>query len=167
MQTKRLALLAGATLLLAAGAWRTVAPTRVAPPDTGQATAAPDGMGLHYDESDGTAKLAFGAAASDDVGLMLECDLGSRRVRISDLQLDPGRSLALVSGARRLELKTDVEAAEGSTYLTATAPLAHPALQAFRRTSEIAVEQGKVRYVIIARPAEHEGLARFFKACDG
>ena len=43
------------------------------------------GYSLHFVDEGDRAKLAYGQANSDNVGLMLECAKGSRNVEISDV----------------------------------------------------------------------------------
>ena len=137
---------------------------RKAPPT---ASIAPS-FGFYYLDEGPSAKLAYGEANSDNVGLMLECAKGSRMVDVSDVvRSSPAPTLTLTSAGLRTELKAEVQSGEGAPIVTARAPAADPALAAFRRSGRIEVSYAGLRYAVAARPDERANVERFFGACEG
>jgi hypothetical protein len=125
------------------------------------------GFGFYYSDEGASAKLAYGEANSDNVGLMLQCARGSRLVEVSDVvRSSPARMLTLASAGQRTDLAADVQAGEGSPIVVARAPSASPALAAFRSSGRIEVAYAGLRYAIAASPQERPRVERFFSACD-
>lgn len=154
----RAAALMGAVLALAACAGGEPAPDARLGPD----------YGFHFHQDDESATLAYGRANSDDVGLVLQCDLGSHLVTVSDV-VRVGRpdTLHLASGSSRAALR--IESApdpSGLPLAQARADLDLPALREFQRTGRIAVALGDVRYGVSATPVERTAVQRFFEACS-
>ena len=132
------------------------------------ATAQTPGFGLFYLDEGASAKLAYGEANSDNVGLMLQCQKGSRMVEVSDaVRSSPAPTLTLASAGRTSALKAEVQSAEGASIVTAHAPAASPALAGFRQSGRIEVSYAGLRYGVAARPQERASVERFFAACDG
>jgi hypothetical protein len=132
------------------------------------ATTIAPSFGFFYVDEGPSAKLAYGEANSDNVGLMLQCQRGSRVVEVSDVvRSAPAATLTLVSAGQKSDLKAAVEAGEGQPLVTARAPSASPALAAFRRSGRIEVAYAGLRYAIAAKPQERPTVERFFSACDG
>ena len=128
----------------------------------------PQSFGLFFLDEGPSAKLAYGEANSDNVGLMLECAKGSRLVRVSDaIRSAPAAMLTLVSDGRTSALKTAVEPGPGASIYTASAPAGSPALAGFRRSGRMEVSYAGLRYGIAAKPTERMGIEKFFSACDG
>ncbi len=124
--------------------------------------------GFFLSEDEGSAKLAYGAPDSDDVGLMMECDKGSRTVRVSDIvRSNPAPMLILASAGGRSELKAAVEPGEGQPLVTASAPSAAPAFDGFRKSGKIEVDYAGLTYSLAAKPFEKPTVERFFAMCDG
>jgi hypothetical protein len=132
---------------------------------SGPTTAMP-GFGLHYIDEGQSAKLAYGQANSDNVGLMLECAKGSSRVEITDLARGDNRTLVLKSGKARSDFGASVAPGPGIPILQANGRVDTPALKAFRESGRIEVENGARRYGVSATPAEHADVKRFFAACE-
>ena len=131
-----------------------------------QASIAP-GFGFFYLDEGSNAKLAYGEANSDNVGLMLQCAKGSRQVEVSDVvRSSSAPTLLLISAGRRTELAAKVEAGEGAAVVTAHASSAAPALAAFRQSGKVEVSYAGLRYGVAAKPAERATVERFFSACD-
>jgi len=129
--------------------------------------ATPYAYGLFYMDEGPSVKLAYGAANSDDVSLMMECAKGSRRVDVSDVARDGAApTLTLVSGGRTVQLKTSPNRGDGETLLVAHASTDVAPLAAFRRSGRIDVAYPGEKYVIVAGPSERLGVERFFAACD-
>ena len=127
-----------------------------------------NGYGLFFQDEGASAKLAYGLANSDDVGLMLECDKGSGRIAVSDVARGPvPNQLTLIAGQGRSDLavRPEADAEGGSPILQGAASVDSPALKAFRGSGQIEVRMGDVRYDVTATAAERIGVARFFAAC--
>ena len=123
--------------------------------------------GFFFSDEGPTAKLAYGEANSDNVGMMLECAKGSRMVEVTDaVRSAPSPTLTLVSGGARSDLKAGVDAGEGGTLLVAKAPSSAAALKGFRRSGKIEVAYAGLRYQMTASSKEREGVERFFSACE-
>jgi hypothetical protein len=134
----------------------------------GYATTLPSNFGLYYLDEGPSAKLAYGQANSDNVGLMLQCAKGSRVVEVSDVvRSSPAPTLTLISAGRSSALKAEVQSGEGSAIVTAKAPAAAPALAAFRRSGKLEVSYAGLHYGVTAKPQEKAGVERFFAACEG
>ena len=134
----------------------------------GAKPAAMNDYGLYFQHEGGDAKLAYGLANSDDVGLMLQCAKGSGRVQVSDVARDPKRTaLILASLGRQSQLNAHVQADSDSagTILVADTRADIPALTGFRATGLMQVRAGGFGYDITANPAERVAVARFFAAC--
>lgn len=128
------------------------------------------GLGFFLVEEGGSAKLAYGVANSDDVGLMMECAKGSSRVLVSDVaRTPPAREpeLILASAGERSKLKAKVSEGLGQPLLTAVASTETDALEAFRKSGRIEVAYSGFSYRIAARDEERPVVRRFFDACEG
>jgi hypothetical protein len=131
------------------------------------ATAIAPHFGFFYLDEGPTAKLAYGEADSDNVGLMLQCARGSRVVEISDVvRSAPAATLTLASAGRRTDLAAKVEPGEGAPVVVAHAPADAAALAAFRRSGRIEVSYAGLRYSVAAKPQEQPSVERFFSACE-
>ena len=135
------------------------------PRDAAAGLMAEGGFGLHYVDTGGAAKLAYGKANSDNVGLMLECDKGSKVVEISDVARD-GNALVLTSAGQRSEFGGEIASGPGAPVLMATAATDAPALKAFRDTGKVEVGAGGLRYDVNANAAERASVELFFNACE-
>jgi hypothetical protein len=140
------------------------------PSDRAPQAALQPGAGFFFNQDGPMASLAYGLADSDDVSLMLECELGSRRVRISkpaDRVSGPAR-LILTSGDARSDLKADIEPNEesGESLASSRAPSDLPALAAFRKTGRLRVRVTGRDQTLAATPGERPIVARFFAACE-
>ena len=125
-------------------------------------------FGLFFLDEGPSAKLAYGQANSDNVGLMLECAKGSRLVKVTDVvRSNPAPMLTLISAGKTSELKTAVEAGPGASIYTASAPAGSPALTGFRSSGKMEVSYAGLRYGIAAKPNERMGIEKFFSACEG
>jgi hypothetical protein len=124
------------------------------------------GYSLHLVDEGDYAKLAYGQANSDDVGLMLECAKGSRNIEISDVARGSSGKLRLQSGQARSDFGGAIVPGPGANIVTATSAPDAPALRAFRDTGRIEVEHGGRRYGVTATPAEQVEVKRFFAMCE-
>ena len=124
------------------------------------------GYSLHFVDEGDRAKLAYGQANSDNVGLMLECAKGSRNVEISDVARGSNGKLRLQSGQARSDFGGAIVPGPGANIVTASGSAQTPALRAFRDTGRIEVEHGGRRYGVTATPAEQVDVKRFFAMCE-
>ena len=124
------------------------------------------GYSLHLVDEGDYAKLAYGQANSDNVGLMLECAKGSRSVEITDVARGNDGRLRLKSGEASSEFGGAIVPGPGANIVTATGKPDAPALRAFRDTGRIEVEHGGRRYGVTATPAEQVDVKRFFAMCE-
>jgi hypothetical protein len=124
-------------------------------------------LGLHFQRSGDVASLAYGVANSDSVGLMLQCEAGSRSVDISDVaRSTASNNLTLISGKARTDLAATVDSSMGQPTLWAKAPSDLAPLQRFRDTGQITVSSRGGRYSVVARQDERARVERFFRACE-
>ena len=127
----------------------------------------PAGYGLYFLDEGPSAKLAYGQANSDNVGLMLQCAKGSRLVEVSDaVRSSPAPTLTLASAGKTAALKAEVAAGEGPAIVTAQTSSGSPVLAGFRQSGKIEVSYAGLRYGVAARPAEKASVERFFTACE-
>jgi len=113
------------------------------------------------------ATLAYGRANSDDVGLVMQCQAGSRMIDVSDLARGGGpAALVLTSGKARSQLPARLDTTNGLPTLWAKADVASPALVAFRDSGRISVVAGAARYGIAASRGEQVRVESFFRTCE-
>lgn len=135
--------------------------------ETPFAAALHPGFGLFYLDEGASAKLAYGQANSDNVGLMLQCAKGSELIEVSDMaRSSPDTALTLIAAGRTSALKAVVQPGPGAPVVTARAPSSSPALAGFRQSGRIEVSYAGLRYGVAARPQERAGIERFFAACE-
>jgi hypothetical protein len=129
------------------------------------------GYGIFFNDNGDDASLAYGRAQSDDVGLMLQCRKGSRRIEVSDTARTPARgavSLTLASGKAVSSLKAQLtrDPESGQFLASAAAPSDTPALAAFRRSGRLSVTLMGQAQSLAAAPGEQASIDRFFAACE-
>ena len=130
-------------------------------------TTATPGFALFYTDEGSSAKLAYGAPNSDDVGLMMECTKGSRMIEVSDVaRTGAAQTLVLASGGQTTKLPATPSSGDGAPLLVAHARSDAAPLQSFKRSGRIDVAYGASAYGIAANPSEQVGIKRFFAACD-
>lgn len=135
------------------------------PRDAAAGLMAKGAFGLHYVDTGGAAKLAYGKANSDNVGLMLECDKGSGLVEISDVARGAS-ALTLTAAGQKSAFNGDILSGPGAPVLVATAATDAPALRGFRQTGKVEVGNGRLRYDVNANATERADVERFFNACE-
>ena len=118
-----------------------------------------------YSREGGRANLAYGTPQSDDIALSLRCAERSGRVTVDQGGLRPGQGISISSGGRSAVLRgrAQEDQLNGGVYMEAEADLAHPVLDAFRRTGALATRDGAE--VLAATPAEHGQIQQFFAVC--
>ena len=130
-------------------------------------TAMPADFGFHYLDEGASAKLAYGQANSDNVGLMLQCAKGSRMVEVSDMvRSNSAPTMTLMSGGQRSDLKVQIEPGPGAAIATGRAPADAGALAGFRKSGQMQVSYAGLSYGMAAKPQERATVERFFAACD-
>jgi hypothetical protein len=133
----------------------------------GYTTTLPASFGLFYLDEGPSAKLAYGEANSDNVGLMLQCAKGSRMVEVTDaVRSSPAPTLTLASAGKSAALKAEVQSGEGAAIVTAKTPSTSPVLAGFRQSGKIEVSYAGLRYGVAAKPQERASVERFFTACE-
>ncbi len=122
--------------------------------------------GFFLSEEGGAAKLAYGVADSDDVGLMLECAKGSGTVQVSDQsRSNPAPQLILASERRPFELEAEGRARRIRLDRRPPAPRWPP--RPWSASASPARSRSAVRARRTAcRPAERAVVDRFFAACE-
>lgn len=134
---------------------------------TASAGLAPAGYGFHYLDEGASAKLAYGQANSDNVGLMLQCAKGSNLVEVSDLvRSSPASTLTLQSDGGRSDVKVDVFPGPGAAMAMGQAPSHSPALAGFRRSGAMEVSYAGLKYGMAVKASERPAVERFFSACE-
>lgn len=125
-------------------------------------------FGLYFNQDGQAANLAYGKANSDEVGVMLQCARGSRRVELTDVAPGkPNEPLVLASGTQRVSLPARLSIDDtGAPLAEATLPVDAPVLQGFRRNGTIAISLGGLRYGLKARREEKAAVSDFFTACE-
>ncbi len=127
-----------------------------------------DGLAWSYQNHPGEGpKLAYGAPMSDNVVLMMTCDAGEGRARLSLLGGSADTGLVLASGRESTHFGGEPVASPGAGHLLeATAPLKAQPLVRFRKTGDLTlVDRGrKVR--LDAEGSERADVKRFFSACE-
>ena len=125
------------------------------------------GYDWHYTPDEGSARLAYGVEASDDLRLGLDCTPGSGKVDLTALGQTGDREIYLESGG-----ETERFAAEGEPsqlhdgdILTASAGTGEPVMQRFRRLGWIAQWIDGRREVYAPHPGSERGVERFFALC--
>ncbi|HUO21031.1 MAG TPA: hypothetical protein VMU59_00760 [Caulobacteraceae bacterium] len=134
----------------------------------GSSAWAPARLGFYFNQDGQDANLAYGAANSDDVGLMLQCAKGSHEVELTDVaSAKDDASLVLASGDRRLVAPARISVDETGAPLAQTdLPVDSPVLQGFRDSGAIAVSLGRSHYALRARREEAAAVSSFFSACE-
>jgi hypothetical protein len=124
-------------------------------------------FGLFFNQSGQSLTLAYGRANSDDVGLVLQCQSGSRQVDVSDLaRRSSADRLTLTSNNATDALPARVDTSGGPPTLWAKTAISSGAMQGFRTTGRIGVSSAGARYTVSADSAERQGVERFFRACE-
>lgn len=125
------------------------------------------GFGFYFMDEGHGAKLAYGQANSDNVGLMLQCRKGSGAVEITEATGAPRSPLlTLVSSGQRATLDSHIEDGEGSPVLVAHVRADAPPMAAFRRSGVLEVVRSDGRYPIHASADDRVLIDRFFTACQ-
>lgn len=135
--------------------------------EAGAQSSAAGGYGLHLVDDGDHIKLAYGQANSDNVGLMLDCAKGSRRIEVSDFQRGAdSRSIRLASGDQHSDLRAELQEFEGAKLLLAGAATSDPALAQFHQTGKLKVATGGLTYTVTANPGQQAAVDQFFAVCN-
>ena len=125
------------------------------------------GFALFYMDEGATAKLAYGAPNSDDVGLMMECKKGSHAIDVSDVaRSGAAPTMTLASAGRAQKLAGTPSTGDEAAVLVAHTRSDAPPLQNFKQSGRIDVAYAGQSYAIAANAQERAGVRRFFEACD-
>jgi hypothetical protein len=144
-----------------------VAPVATPTPVTASAPAPTPGYDWFLSEDQGTARLAYGVEASDDLKLGLDCSAGTGKVDLVALGKTGSDEIYLESGG-----ETERFAAEGEPsqlhdgdLLIATVEADVPVLQRFRRLGWIAQWVDGQRAAYAPQPGSGSNVERFFALC--
>lgn len=140
------------------------------PVETAAAPPAPApiaGYDWHFTPEVGSARLAYGVEASDDLKLGLDCTAGSGKVDMTALGRTGDREIHLESGGDTQRFRSEGEPSQlhDGDILTATAGTSEPVLQRFRRLGWIAQWVDERREVYAPHPGSESGVERFFAYC--
>lgn len=136
------------------------------------ATAAPQpvaGYDWHLTTGEGSARLAYGIAESDELKLGLDCAAGSSRIDIIATAPTGSRTLLLESGGETERFAAEGEPSQLSDgdLLTASTAADIPVFQRFRRLGWMAQWiGGDNRETYVARPGTQVDIELFFALCD-
>lgn len=132
-----------------------------------QTTTMPAEFGFHYLDEGPSAKLAYGQANSDNVGLMLQCSKGSKIVEVSDtVRTQAAPTMTLASSGQQSSVTMKVEPGPGAAVATGRTSAGSPALVGFRKSGQIEVTYAGLKYGMTAKPQERASVERFFTACE-
>lgn len=132
-----------------------------------QTTTFPAEFGFHYLDEGPSAKLAYGQANSDNVGLMLQCSKGSKVVEVSDMvRTQAAPTMTLASSGQQSNVSMKVEPGPGAAVATGRTSAESPALAGFRKSGQIEVTYAGFKYGMRAKPQERANVERFFAACE-
>jgi hypothetical protein len=142
-------------------------------PSAALATPTPvSGLDWYMTNEDGTAKLAYGAANSDDVRMMMTCAKGSGKLSITRTvtaqEAGTPPILGLVSGsARGRWLATSAPAANQAdhTELTVALTTTEPTIDAFQRNGWISAINADGKTEGMAPHPGENAVRRFFDFC--
>jgi hypothetical protein len=112
-------------------------------------------------------RLAYGRPNSDDVVLMMSCQPGRDLVSVSAVGLSGGDVVVLASGraeSRFPGAKVDDALSEGGVF-EARGKTSAPALEAFRKSGDLALLTQGERHNLAADAADRVHVRAFFKAC--
>lgn len=142
-------------------------PEPVANAATASAPAPTAGYDWHYTPADGSARLAYGVEASDDLKLGFDCTAGSGKVDLTALGRSGEREIHLESGGDTERFRAEGEPSQlhDGDLLTATAGTGEPVLQRFRRLGWIAQWVDGRREVYAPHPGSESSVERFFALC--
>lgn len=147
-------------------------PAAVSPSAAMAAPAPVSGLDWYMTNEGGTAKLAFGAANSDDVRLMMTCAKDSGKLNVSRTVTAPEAGtppiLALTSGtARGRWLATSAPAATQAdhTEITVALTTTEPAIDAFQRNGWIVATNADGKTEGMAPHPGENAVRRFFDFC--
>jgi len=127
------------------------------------------GYDWHLTTDEGSARLAYGIAESDELKLGLDCAAGSSRVDITATAPTGSRTLLLESGGETERFAAEGEPSELSDgdLLTASTAAEIPVFQRFRRLGWMAQwTGGDTRETFVAHPGTQADIERFFALCD-
>jgi hypothetical protein len=111
-------------------------------------------------------RLAYGRPNSDDVILMMSCQPGRDLVNVSAIGLSGGE-VVLASGraeSRFAGAKVD-DALNDGGVLETRGKASAPALEAFRKSGDLALLTQGERHSLAADSADQGNVRAFFKAC--
>lgn len=156
-----------AALTTACASVETPEPVATAAATISPAPAPVAGYDWHYTPDEGSARLAYGMEASDDLRLGLDCMAGSGKIDLTALGRTGDREIHLESGGdtERFAAEGEPSQLHDGDLLTATAASSEPVMQRFRRVGWIAQWVDGHREVYAPHPGSERGVERFFALC--
>lgn len=121
-----------------------------------------------YHQEEGEARLVYGLAESDDLGLGLDCARASGRLTLSALGGPDARPEILVEAGgetERFPALSEPSQLNDGLFLTAEAATDAPVFQRFRRTGWLALWQNGERRAFAPHPESTPNIERFFVFC--
>lgn len=162
-------LIAAAGLTLALAACNTTSqPGMGLSPASSGSPAPVQGYDWHLNQDGDEARLAYGAEASDDLKIGLDCRKHSGQLALSALAaVGAASEIHLESGGETERFPAEAEASEvnDGLFLTAEAKAGDPVFQRFRRLGWLAVWTGEERHAYAPHPGSGERVERFFAFC--
>ena len=145
-----------------------VEPAAPPAPEAASAPAPTPGQDWFLSQDRDAARLAYGAEASDDLKLGLDCAAGTRKVDLVALGKSGASEIHLESGGETERFLAEAEPSglHDGDFLTATADLDAPVLQRFRRLGWIAQWVDGERAAYVPQPGSEANIERFFAFCD-
>ncbi|HEY0102080.1 MAG TPA: hypothetical protein VGB60_01300 [Brevundimonas sp.] len=169
MRTCALLVLSGLALVVAACATvETPTPPGASPASPAGEPSPVAGYDWFFHAEDGSARLAYGLAESDDLKLALECAQGSGTLALNSIAAKGARSeIHLESGGEteRFRAASEPSQIHDGVFLTSEAPSGHPVFQRFRRIGWMAQWRGDAREAYAPQPASRSNIERFFAFC--
>lgn len=144
-----------------------VAPVATPIAVTAAAPAPTPGYDWFLSEDDGTARLAYGVEASDDLKLGLDCSAGTGKVDLVALGKTGSAEIHLESGGEieRFPAESEPSQLHDGDLLIATVPADVPVLQRFRRLGWIAQWIDGERAAYAPQAGSGVNVERFFALC--
>lgn len=157
------------SLALSVGACATMESPTAAPAAAGGGAPAPiEGYDWFYHQQDGEARLVFGLAESDDLGLGLDCRRASGRLTLSALGRTGARpEIHIEAGGEtgRFQAQSEPSMLHDSDFLTAEAIADAPVFKRFRQVGWLRLRRDSEWEAHVPHPGSASNIERFFAFC--
>ena len=116
-------------------------------------------MGWHLSHEGSLAKLAYGVENSDQLALMMTCELGQAQATVyGDVQPASPRLI-------KASMSTAIDPLSGGLADETRISVRDPAMQQLARSGKLAVEAEAGQFELSATPAERRLIGEFFAYC--